>query len=94
MNEAVYDDIAWTCGWIIYLTFHNDMFSYLNFSFPAWAADGKMREESLSVLSNGSMASSHVSETGTKRVGEAYRRKLWTTLSVRVTGVDSRRFLR
>ena len=57
------------------LTFHNNMFSCLNFSFPARAADGEVREKSLSVLSNGSMAGSHVSEMGAKRVGEAYRRK-------------------
>ena len=75
MNEAVYDNIVWTCGWIMCITFHDDMFSCLNFSFTAWAADGEVRKESLSVLSNGSMAGSHASETGTKRVSEAYRRK-------------------
>jgi len=48
------------------LIFHDDMFSCLNFSFPAWAADGEVREESLSVLSNRSMASSHVSEMDAK----------------------------
>ena len=75
MNEAVYDNVVWTYGWIMYIIFHDDMFSCLNFSFTTWAADGEVRKESLSILSNRSMASSHVSETGTKRVGEAYRRK-------------------
>jgi len=51
------------------------MFSCLDFSFAARAADGEMREESLSIFSNESVASSHASETGAKRVGEAYRRK-------------------
>ena len=70
------------CGWIMCITFHGNMFSCLNFSFTAWAADGEVRKESLSVLSNGSMASSHASETGAKQVGEAYRRKPWTTFSI------------
>jgi len=75
VNKAVYDNIAWTCGWIMCIAFHDDMFSCLNFSFTAWAADGEMRKESLSVLSNGGVASSHASETGAKQVGKAYRRK-------------------
>jgi len=47
----------------------------LDFSFAARAADGEMREKSLSIFPNESVASSHASETGAKRVGEAYRRK-------------------
>jgi len=75
VNKAVHDNIAWTCGWIMCIAFHDNMFSCLNFSFTAQVADGEVRKESLSILSNGSMASSHVSETGTKQVGEVYRRK-------------------
>ena len=75
MDKAVYDDIAWMYGWVICITFHDNMFLCLNFSFAAQVADGEVRKESLSVLSNGSVASSHASETGTKQVGEAYRRK-------------------
>jgi len=75
VDKAVYDDIAWMCGWVVCIALHDDMFSCLDFSFTAWAADGEVREESLSILPNGSVASSHASETGTERVGEAYRRE-------------------
>ena len=64
MNETVYDDVAWTSGRIMYITFHDDVFSCLNFGFTAWAADGEVRKEPLSVLSNGSVAGSHVGEAG------------------------------
>jgi len=57
------------------IALHDDMVSCLNFSFAARATDREVREESLSILPNGSMASSHASETGTQRVGEAYRKK-------------------
>jgi len=40
VDKAVYDDIAWTCGWVICITLHDDMFSCLDFSFATWAADG------------------------------------------------------
>jgi len=44
------------------ITFHDDVFSGLNLSFVTGATGGKMREESLFVLSNGGMTSSHVGE--------------------------------
>jgi len=75
VDKAVYDDIAWAYRWIMCLAFHDDMFSCLNFGFPTQAADGEVRKEPLSVFSNGSVASSHASETGAKQIGEAYRRK-------------------
>jgi len=75
VDKAVYDDIAWTCGWVVCIVLHDDMFLCLDFSFTTWAADGEVREESLSILPNGGVASSHVSETGAERVGEAYRRE-------------------
>ena len=75
VDKAVYDDITWMCGWVICITLHDDMFSCLDFSFAARAADGEIREESLSILPNRSVAGSHASETGAKQVGEAYRRK-------------------
>jgi len=75
VDKAVYDDIAWTCGWVICIALHDDMFSCLDFSFATWTADGEVREESLSILPNGSVAGCHASETGAKQVGEAYRRK-------------------
>ena len=75
VDKAVYDDIAWTCGWVVCIALHDDMFSCLDFSFTAWAANGEVRDESLSILPNGSVASSHASETGAEQVGEAYRRE-------------------
>jgi len=35
------------------VTLHDDVFSSLNFGFTTWAASGKVREESLSIFSNG-----------------------------------------
>ena len=75
VDKAVYDDIAWMCGWVVCIALHNNMFSCLDFSFATWAADEEVREESLSILPNGSVAGSHMSKTGAERVGEAYRRK-------------------
>ena len=66
VDKAVYDDIAWTCGWVICIALHDDIFSCLDFSFAVWAADGKVREESLFILPNGNVAGSHASETGTE----------------------------
>ena len=47
VGKAVYDDIAWTCGWVVCIALHDNMFSCLDFSFAAQAADGEVREESL-----------------------------------------------
>ena len=47
------------------IAFHNNVFSSLDFSFVTRAAGGKVREESLSVFSNGGMASSHASKAST-----------------------------
>ena len=66
VDKAVYDDIAWTCGWVICIALHDDMFSCLDFSFATQAADGEVREESLFILPNGSMAGCHASEMGAK----------------------------
>ena len=63
-DKAVYNDIAWTCGLVICIALHDDMFSCSDFSFAAQAADGEVREESLSMLPNGSIAGSHASEMG------------------------------
>jgi len=46
-------------------TLHDNVFSGLNISFATWATGGEMGEKSLSVFSNGSMSSSHVSELST-----------------------------
>ena len=64
MDETVNDDIAWSSGGIVSVIFHDNMFTSLDLSFAAWAAGGEVREESLSVFSNGGISSSHVCEVG------------------------------
>ena len=82
VDKAVYDDIAWMCGWVMCIALHDNVFSCLNFSFTTQAADGEVREESLFILPNRSVASSHASEMGAKRVSKAYRRKPWAPFSI------------
>ena len=65
VDEAVDDDVAWPCGGVMSIAFHNKVFLGLNFSFATRAAGGEVREESLFVFSNGDMASSHASEAST-----------------------------
>ena len=65
MDKAVDDDVAWPHEGVMSIAFHNDVFSGLNFSFTTRAASGEVREESLSLFSNGGMASSHASEAST-----------------------------
>jgi len=65
VNETVYDDVAWPSGRIMYITFHDNVFSYLDVCFTAWAAGGEVRKEPLSVFSNGSMAGGHAGKVGT-----------------------------
>ena len=72
MNKAVDDDVAGACGRIVSFTFHDNMFTGLNFSFATRATGGEVGEESLSVFSNGGMAGGHAGEVSAKRVGEAY----------------------
>ena len=64
MNEVIDDYVAWSCGEIMSIAFHNDVFSSLHFGFTTRAAGGELGEESLSVFSNGDMTSSHVGEAG------------------------------
>jgi len=64
VNEAVDNDVAWLSGRIMQVTFHDNVFMGLNFSFTTWAASWEMEEESLSIFSNGSMSGGHVSESG------------------------------
>jgi len=33
VNKAIDDNVAWTCGRVIYITLYDDVFSSLNFSF-------------------------------------------------------------
>ena len=62
MDEAIDDYVAWSCGGVMSVAFHNDVFSSLHFSFTTRAAGGELGEESLSVFSNGGVTSSHAGE--------------------------------
>ena len=44
------------------IIFHDDVFSGLNYGFATRATGGEVGEESLSVFSNGGMASGHAGE--------------------------------
>ena len=46
------------------------------FSFATRAAGGEVGEESLSVFSDGGVASGHAGEASAQRVGKAYDREL------------------
>jgi len=65
VDKAIDDDVAWMCGGIMSITFHDNVFLGLNFSFVTRAAGGEVGEESLSIFSNGGMASSHAGEAST-----------------------------
>jgi len=65
VDEAVNDGITQSHRRVIQVTFHDDVFSGLNFNFTTWATGREVGEESLSVFSNGGMTSSHVSESST-----------------------------
>jgi len=75
VDKAIDDDVARTRGGIMSITFHDDVFLGLNFSFATRAAGGEVGEESLSVFSDGGMASGHAGEASAQRVGEAYSRE-------------------
>jgi len=47
------------------VAFHDNVFLGLNLSFTTRAAGGEVREESLSVFSDGGMTSSHADEVST-----------------------------
>jgi len=53
VDEAVDDDVAWSCGGVMPIAFHDDVFSGLNLSFATRATGGEVREESLSQTSFG-----------------------------------------
>jgi len=64
VDEAVDNNVAWSSRGVVPVAFHDNVFMSLNLSFAAWAAGGEIREESLSVFSDGSMSSGHASEAG------------------------------
>ena len=66
VNKANDDDDAWSSGWIMQITFHDNVFAGLNFSFTTQAASWEMGEESLSIFSNGGMSGGHASESSTQ----------------------------
>jgi len=65
VNKAVDDGVVWLSRRVMPVAFYDNVFTSLNLSFAAWAAGGEIREESLSVFSDGGMSSSHASEAGT-----------------------------
>ena len=65
VDKAIDDDVARTHGGVVSITFHDDVFMGLNFGFATRAAGRKVGEESLSVFSNGGVASGHVGKVGT-----------------------------
>jgi len=65
VNKTIDDDVAWLRGGVVQVAFHDNVFMGLNLCFATWATSGKMGEESLSVFSNGSMTSGHMSESST-----------------------------
>jgi len=75
VDKAIDDDVARTHGGIMSITFHDDVFSGLNFCLATRASGGEVEEESLSVFSDGGVAGGHVGEAGAKRVGKSYDRE-------------------
>ena len=60
MNKAIDDVVAWSHGGVMSITFHDDVFSGLNFGFATRATGGEMKEESLSVFSNRGITKGHL----------------------------------
>jgi len=66
VNEAVNDNVAWSSGGIMQVAFHDNMFMCLNFSMATRTSSWEVREESLSIFSNGGMTSHHASKLCTQ----------------------------
>jgi len=62
VDKAIDDDVAWTHGGVVSITFHNDVFLGLNFGFVTRAAGREVGKESLFVFSNRGVASGHAGE--------------------------------
>jgi len=62
VDKAIDDNVAWLHRGVMSITFHDDVFSGLNFGFATRATGGEVGEESLSVFSNRGVASGHMSE--------------------------------
>ena len=62
MDKAIDDNVIWSRGGVMSITFHDNVFSSLHFGFTTGAAGGELGEESLSVFSNGGITSSHAGE--------------------------------
>jgi len=63
VNEAVNDDVAWSSREIMQVAFHDNVFMCLNFSVATRAPGWEVREESLSIFSNGGVTSHHASKS-------------------------------
>jgi len=66
VNEAVDDDITWSCRGIAEVTLHNNMFMCLYLSLATGIAKGRVRKEALLVLTNGGIICGHMGKTGTQ----------------------------
>ena len=53
MDKAVDDDVAWSSKGVMSVAFYDNVFTSLDLSFTARATGKEVREESLSVFSNG-----------------------------------------
>jgi len=65
VDKAIDNGVAQSCGGVMPITLHDDVFLSLNFGFATRAAGGEVGEEPLSVFSNGGVTSSHAGEVGT-----------------------------
>ena len=82
MNKAIDDDVVQSSSWVMPWTLHNNMFTGLEFSLSAWAAEAGVGEETLLVLANGGMFCGHAGELGAQYIGEAYNREPRPSLGV------------
>jgi len=65
VDEAIDDNVVWSHGEVMPVAFHDNVFLGLNLSFATRATGREVREESLSVFSNGGTTSSYASEAST-----------------------------
>ena len=82
VDKAVNDDVAWSCGGVMEVVLHDDIFMCLYIHLTTQTAEGGVGEEALTILTNGGMAHGHVDEVGTQCVSEPYEREPRAAFSV------------
>jgi len=75
VDKAVDNNVARPSGKVIQGALYNDVFPSLKLSLAVWATERGVGEESLAILTSGSVACGHAGKTGAQCVGEAYGRK-------------------